>query len=563
MAELGEIDLSSVLSVEEFNNYTAATATAFTSEQITATGVSAVTVYATEYENLPTATTTDYGVVIVDDHLDGDSENPVQNKVVADAITDLEDSLSSAITELRETLENDYYDKDEIDEIISSITQASGSYVTYNVFNNYTAATRNEFVTDNFTAVTANIENLTALTVSAATYNNLPTATTTSYGVVIVDDQPDSASTNPVENQAITNVILENERTVAAALNDINERKADKTYVDALVVDEAEAREDADGELWTAFEILSGACITGVTTAGTGNVVTMVEKDGKNVKATLGNVDTSSKLDINVFETFTAATLNDVSANTGVVVTSVEKDGDKVKVTKSSELGGLDGLTATTVSATTYDNLPTASTSNYGVTKIDDALDTGSTNPVANSAVTKSILDNELVVSAAINDLNNRKANITDIPTEVRDLNDYTDFALKTDLAGYLPLSGGTLTGGLSGTTVSADTYNAQTGFFQTSDERLKIFVGDLYDALDAVKGIPTKYFYWQNNPDGRRNLGTSAQKVLDIYPEVVDERDGKLSVDYAKLSIVAIAAIKELAEKVDDLQKQIDELKK
>ena len=41
---------------------------------------------------------------------------------------------------------------------------------------------------------------------------------------------------------------------------------------------------------------------------------------------------------------------------------------------------------------------------------VDDSLDSGSTNPVANSAVTKVILDNEEVISAALNDLNDRKA---------------------------------------------------------------------------------------------------------------------------------------------------------
>ena len=58
-------------------------------------------------------------------------------------------------------------------------------------------------------------------------------------------------------------------------------------------------------------------------------------------------------------------------------------------------------------------------------------------------------------------------------------------------------------------------------------------------------------------------NLGTSAQKVQEVFPEIVGNDGDKLSVDYAKLSIVALAAIKELTAKVNDLQNQLNELKK
>lgn len=50
-----------------------------------------------------------------------------------------------------------------------------------------------------------------------------------------LDTTLDSASTNAVENRAITRVILDNELVVAAAINDLNSRKADKTYVDDAI----------------------------------------------------------------------------------------------------------------------------------------------------------------------------------------------------------------------------------------------------------------------------------------------------------------------------------------
>jgi len=42
-----------------------------------------------------------------------------------------------------------------------------------------------------------------------------------------IDNKLDSGSTNPVQNSAITKVIIDNEKVMAAALNDLNDRKAD------------------------------------------------------------------------------------------------------------------------------------------------------------------------------------------------------------------------------------------------------------------------------------------------------------------------------------------------
>ena len=129
----------------------------------------------------------------------------------------------------------------------------------------------------------------------------------------------------------------------------------------------------------------------------------------------------------------------------------------------------------------------------------------------------------------------------------------------------WLPLSGGTLTGSprniLGINVISAvsatfsDRVNATNGFFETSDATLKTFIGDVKANEEILKSIPKKYFVWNNDEAKARMIGTSAQAVKATYPELVTEIDGILTVDYAKLSIIALAAI-------DDLQKQINELK-
>ena len=561
--------------------------------------ISAITIYSEEYYNLPTGSTDELGVVIVDDHLDSASTNPVENQAITKAILDNEETVAAALNDLN----NRKADKTELDaesqsrqdgddelwDAINALSAFTADTISANnaYFENLTANTivNNEFHGNeadfrNITSVTittneisgddAYFSGITANTIYADEYNNLPTATTTQYGVVVLDNVLDSASTNPVENQAITKVILEDEEVAAAAFNDLNDRKADKDYVDenfatkddtedlfagvhycgdtheivftnrggdevgSVNTEEFAVDITIDAELDSAstnpvenrvitaalddLSDIADACITGLTPSGTGNVVTSLTKNGNEIVVGMGEVDISGAI--------TGVTSVTASAATKFV-SEIVKDGQNVKAT---------------------------------LVDIDSELSTSSTRPVQNQAITKIIIENERVSSAAFNDLNRRKANIEDIPTALSELEGYSDMATKSDLGAFLPLSGGTMTGNISGETGVA--VYMPGGFYQQSDERLKIFISDVQDALGKINRIPTKYFYWKDRCDGPRQLGTSAQKVQEVFPEIVSGND-KLSVDYSKLAIVALAAIKELNAKVDDLQKQLDELKK
>ena len=76
-------------------------------------------------------------------------------------------------------------------------------------------------------------------------------------------------------------------------------------------------------------------------------------------------------------------------------------------------------------------------------------------------------------------------------------------------------------------------------------------------------------YFRWKKNPN-KLQIGTSAQAVKQIYPELVTSSDdGMLSVDYSKLSIVALSAIdklhlenKELKREIKILKQEIEKIK-
>ena len=96
-------------------------------------------------------------------------------------------------------------------------------------------------------------------------------------------------------------------------------------------------------------------------------------------------------------------------------------------------------------------------------------------------------------------------------------------------------------------------------GFYETSDERMKDFQSDINVDLDILSKIPKKYFTWKDNKEKKRQIGTSAQMLLPYYPELVSEDDnGQLTVDYAKLSVIALAAVDELHKENLELKERL-----
>lgn len=96
-------------------------------------------------------------------------------------------------------------------------------------------------------------------------------------------------------------------------------------------------------------------------------------------------------------------------------------------------------------------------------------------------------------------------------------------------------------------------------GFFKESDIRLKSDIAPLKHTLDQICEIPTVEF----NMHDKHQIGTIAQDLENNFAEVVNtDSDGMKSVDYCMLGVVAIEGIKLLKQEVEDLKKQIKELK-
>lgn len=96
-------------------------------------------------------------------------------------------------------------------------------------------------------------------------------------------------------------------------------------------------------------------------------------------------------------------------------------------------------------------------------------------------------------------------------------------------------------------------------GFFKESDVRLKSNIVPLNHTLDQICNIPTVEFDMHD----KHQIGTVAQDLENNFAEIVNtDSDGMKSVDYCMLGVVAIEGIKLLKQEIEDLKKQVEELK-
>ena len=110
----------------------------------------------------------------------------------------------------------------------------------------------------------------------------------------------------------------------------------------------------------------------------------------------------------------------------------------------------------------------------------------------------------------------------------------------------------------------SASVY-AYSGFYESSDERLKRILNPVKVNLDDLSKLRKIYYLWNDRPDDGRQLGMIAQDVQRLYPELVnvDKETGYLSLAYDRLSVLALEAIDVLYKEHKKLKERVDELEK
>jgi hypothetical protein len=107
--------------------------------------------------------------------------------------------------------------------------------------------------------------------------------------------------------------------------------------------------------------------------------------------------------------------------------------------------------------------------------------------------------------------------------------------------------------------------------YYCASDIRLKRDIQELNGTLEKVMNLHPISFVWNEKSEksGKKDIGISGQEIEKYFPELVFKNDdGYISVDYSKLSVVAISAIKEQqkiieeqAQKIKILEEKIKEL--
>jgi NAD(P)-dependent dehydrogenase (short-subunit alcohol dehydrogenase family) len=114
-----------------------------------------------------------------------------------------------------------------------------------------------------------------------------------------------------------------------------------------------------------------------------------------------------------------------------------------------------------------------------------------------------------------------------------------------------------------SSITVSNGNVTSSGGFFDTSDERVKNFGENINVDLDKLSSLKKAYFRFNDNRDDNlTHIGVSAQEIKELYPEIVREyENGMLTVDYSKLSVVALEAVDILYKKNKELEERLNKI--
>jgi len=121
----------------------------------------------------------------------------------------------------------------------------------------------------------------------------------------------------------------------------------------------------------------------------------------------------------------------------------------------------------------------------------------------------------------------------------------------------------------VTGSIVVSGDVDAQ-NFNTTSDLRLKTNLEVITGALDKVEQLNAYTYDWieEYNNEGVRQIGLVSQEVQKVQPELVHEKEvvvgnvteKMLLLDYSKVTTLLIGAVKELSEKVKQLENKIGE---
>ena len=129
----------------------------------------------------------------------------------------------------------------------------------------------------------------------------------------------------------------------------------------------------------------------------------------------------------------------------------------------------------------------------------------------------------------------------------------------------YVNNSGGTMNLGFNGASVGTF---ATSGTYTGSDRKLKTGITNVSSVLQNVMLLkPQKYVYKSDRTE-KETMGFIAQDFAKQFPELVldgtdgDDKDAPMMINYGGVGVIAIKAIQEQQQLIDELTKQLEALK-
>ena len=101
-----------------------------------------------------------------------------------------------------------------------------------------------------------------------------------------------------------------------------------------------------------------------------------------------------------------------------------------------------------------------------------------------------------------------------------------------------------------------------QTGWTGTSDGTLKNVITPITNGLSSIIGLKPTIYSWKSDEANIPYAGLIAQEVQSVLPNLVNNNNGILGVNYTGVIPYLISAIQELSAQVTTLQTQVTALK-
>ncbi len=92
------------------------------------------------------------------------------------------------------------------------------------------------------------------------------------------------------------------------------------------------------------------------------------------------------------------------------------------------------------------------------------------------------------------------------------------------------------------------------------SDRRAKANIKPLPNLLDRVKSLRAVSYHYKHDLSQTTDIGFIAQEVKEIFPNLVNDMDGRYGLNYDGFSVLAVKATQELALQNEELEEQLEE---